>query len=913
MVNSYVLRTLPRRLRHVGLAALLVGSSAVLVQAQALNYITTGATNVVTTYTDLTTTGTAIATANTDDANSAAQPIGFTFNYNGATFTQFVLNTNGFIKLGNLAPSSTAMFLSETPGTPSTDPFQSADANIIAPFNIDLTAGAAGNTEYRVATTGASGSRICTIQWKNVRDKASVNPTQYTNMSFQVRLYEGTNVIELVYGPATASASATFRSTQVGLKGTSFADGQILQAKKQPTDPWSAATFASVLTAGSLNTLNASAASPPTAGRTFRFTPIPPIPNDVAVQAVYTLGKIASPGALPQAVRAIIANVGTATQNSVVVTLSITGANTFTNIQNLAILPAGARGTINFANLPATLNAGTNTVTVSVAADGNNTNNSVTVSQLVTTNRISYIEPALPNDGPAVYYSNASAGGVLSVKYTVPSLLVLTDAVVTFAAVPSNPTTAFQVIVYDATGAGGVPGNVLYTSPTQNRPAAGGPVTITLPNVQVNGPFHVGVKEVGTTGAFIASQRETPLRNAIFYSSSNGLAPWSDLALSPTQSRLAIELGLSSVPNCTAPTNLGITGSTTTTATATFTVSSNTSSQELIYGPAGFDPTTGGTTVTAPASPFTITGLQPNTSYQAYIRAACTNGGTTLPAGPVTFSTSCDPLTSPISSFPYSEDFDNVPTGPSLPCGMSILNANGDAATWALTTSTPFSGPRAIRYNGATVSDVAADDWLFTPPLVLTADNRYQVAFRYRAEGIAGSPSPFTERLEVRSGTSATVAGQTNLLYTNTAITNTTYALANGASLPVVALLPAGASTQYVSFHVNSAANQGALYLDNIAVTAILGAANSEALLRAVSVFPNPSATGVFDLEIHGANAKGGLEVLVSNALGQRVHTGSARDNFTNPLDLSRLPAGLYTLRLRNGAETMTSRLSIVK
>ncbi|HXC05582.1 MAG TPA: hypothetical protein VNZ86_12560 [Bacteroidia bacterium] len=70
-----------------------------------LNYGPAGATNVTGTYTDLGTNGSVITTANFDDANSAPQNIGFTFTYNGTAFTQFVLNTNGFIKLGNTNPS----------------------------------------------------------------------------------------------------------------------------------------------------------------------------------------------------------------------------------------------------------------------------------------------------------------------------------------------------------------------------------------------------------------------------------------------------------------------------------------------------------------------------------------------------------------------------------------------------------------------------------------------------------------------------------------------------------------------------------------------------------------------------------------------------------------------------------------
>ena len=913
MTNTYTRRTWARCLQKIGLVALLAGSTAAAAQAQALNYRTTSATNVAGTYTDLGTTGAVIATPNTDDANSTAQNIGFTLNYGGAAFTQFVLNTNGFIKLGAAAPSAAAMFLDETTPTMVVDPFQSAnDPNIIAPFNIDLTAGAAGTAEYRVNTTGATGSRVCIIQWKNVQDKASVNPTQYANMSFQVRLYEGTNNIELVYDAATAGPASALRFAQVGLKGTSFADGQLVQVVKQSSAAWSAATFAdfsNVVATQNLNTFNVRSVATPDAGRTFRFATA--LANDIAVQAIYTLGKIATPSALPQAVRAVVANLSTTAKTEVVFTLSITGANTLTQTVTVN-LPVGARGAITFPGLPATLAPGTNTITVSVADDDNNNNNSATVGQLVTADRLSYINPSQPaNAGPL---SAGVVGGVLSVKYTVPSPVVVKDALVSFAAVANNPnlTTSFQVVVYDATGAGGVPGNLLHATPPQNRPGGGGDVTVALPALQLSGSFYIGVRELEATGSALATQTEAPLRAATFYFSGNGSAPWTDIATTAFTRRLAIEVGLAPAPGCAAPTALAVVSTTATTAVFSFTDAGTSGSYQLIYGPVGFQPATSGTTVTATGSPATLTGLQPGTTYQVYVRTNCTGGGTSLLTGPLNFNTVCG-ATTVVAAFPYAENFDGLPAGQALPCGVTLLDGNNDGATWALTRTSPSSGTSAIRYAGLTLNNVAANDWFFTPALTLAANTRYQVAFRYRGEGIANSPSSFTESLEVRSGASATVAGQTNLLYANAAITNTSYALANGTSVPVVALLPAGAGTQYVGFHVKSSANQGNLYIDDIAITATAVSANSEALLRAISVFPNPSTTGRFDLEIHGANAKRGLDVLVTNTLGQRVYSGSARDNYTNKLDLSGLAPGIYYLQVRNGSEYMTSRVSIAK
>ena len=259
-----------------------------------LGYSPANAVNAAGTYTDLAGTGTAIATANTDDANSAAQGIGFTFTYNGTAFTQFVLNTNGFIKLGATAPSAADLFLPESPTATQIDPFESTDAadvNILAPFNFDLTAGtAAGGTEYRVATTGTSPNRVCTIQWKNVADKTLEYDQQYSSMNFQVKLYETTRNIEFVYGPTLqGTLPDDYRFAVAGIKGSGINSGQtVLVTKSGPgTVPWSAAAFIDGFYTN--DAFNYSGAVRPDLGRTYRFVPgagPAPIANDNPTGAI---------------------------------------------------------------------------------------------------------------------------------------------------------------------------------------------------------------------------------------------------------------------------------------------------------------------------------------------------------------------------------------------------------------------------------------------------------------------------------------------------------------------------------------------------------------------------------------------------------------------------------------------------
>ena len=95
----------------------------------------------------------------------------------------------------------------------------------------------------------------------------------------------------------------------------------------------------------------------------------------------------------------------------------------------------------------------------------------------------------------------------------------------------------------------------------------------------------------------------------------------------------------------------------------------------------------------------------------------------------------------------------------------------------------------------------------------------------------------------------------------------------------------------------------------NLAVTL---ATTSPALLRAISLYPNPSSSGIFTLDVKGANASAaGLGIEVTNQLGQRVYAGSARDNFANQLNLSDLTPGIYHITVRSGSDYASTKLLI--
>jgi hypothetical protein len=510
--------------------------------------------NVAGTYADLGTTGAAIATANLDDASSATQSIGFTFNYNGASFTDFVLNTNGFIKLGTAAP---------TLANDLRPLLNSTDANIIAPISgVDLQGAAdqtANPTEFRMVTTGTAPNRVCTIQFKNLRDKTSTYPTnnggsvvvqaQFATMQFQIKLYETTNTIDFVYGTWSAtSAAPDYQLFFSGLKAnvlpsqiTLASLSELSLVGKSDSDPWSDATFGNTSSPTTIATLDTDNDLLPDAGRTYRFRLAPAV--DAATQVIYSVGK--APVSAPQVVQAVVTNLGSTALTGVPVTLAVTGATTFTDVKLIPSLAVGASATVTFASYTPTV-IGNSTLTVTAAAtnDAQATNNARTYSQIVTANNVSYIDEIQPVTNGLGINSNAP-NGILATKYTALSQATVGEVKVYFPAF-ANLSSTYQVLVMNATSTG-TPGTVLFTSPTQTRPTTTGVATIPVTGtITVNGPFFVGLKEISGSVA-VGYQQEQPLRLATFYVQSGGTTTWDDLATASNfPARLAVEVGFSS-------------------------------------------------------------------------------------------------------------------------------------------------------------------------------------------------------------------------------------------------------------------------------------------------------------------------------------------------------------------------------
>ena len=175
-----------------------------------LSYEVTRSTGI--TFNSISSTGNSVSSwrsgFSTDDNLSNAVPIGFNFSYNGSLYSSFLVSINGFITL-NTATTATGntdypygyLNTALSDGSAST-----VSTLIIAPFYEDIycqgnpASQSSLNASIKYSLGGTIGSRTLTIEWIAMEGFNSAGP----NINFQLKLYEGSNNIEFVYGQMEA-------------------------------------------------------------------------------------------------------------------------------------------------------------------------------------------------------------------------------------------------------------------------------------------------------------------------------------------------------------------------------------------------------------------------------------------------------------------------------------------------------------------------------------------------------------------------------------------------------------------------------------------------------------------------------------------------------------------------------------
>lgn len=187
------------------LFAFLLTGISLKAQTTVANY---GFSQSTSTYSALT-TYTNLFTANWDDATPTQVTLPFTFSFRQNNYNSVWVNANGYITFGATSVNDSYGPISSTTGY----------AGAVSAFARDLTN---NGTQIRWGTLGASPNRIFVVQWTDARryDNTTI---RNGNFSFQIRLYETSNAVQVVYGPNNNVATQTL-GVQVGLRGANNAD-----------------------------------------------------------------------------------------------------------------------------------------------------------------------------------------------------------------------------------------------------------------------------------------------------------------------------------------------------------------------------------------------------------------------------------------------------------------------------------------------------------------------------------------------------------------------------------------------------------------------------------------------------------------------------------------------------------------
>ena len=689
-------------------------------------------------------------TASLDEQVFTALPIGFTFNYAGTNYTTFSIGANGFIALGNTVAISSlpisvgatndvisavgvnllgrqfvtcsttggSTTLTVTSGSTSgmsvgdllTGTGISTGATIVSVTPTTITMSIAATTTgtnrnirainagtIRYETIGSAPNRKLVVQWNKFSRSTTTAPSDLLN--FQIILEETSNLISTTYD-FPYIFSTTNIAPQVGLRGGANTDFN----NRTTTTSWSGTT------AGTLNTSSCTVSSTvfPASGQTFTWSP----PSCLA----------------PAGLTAALSSTTSATISWNASSSAIDGYEYFVSTINTAptagTTPTGTAliNSVSLTGLTASTtyyfwvrsNCGLGTLSGWSVAGSFFTNYCVPTSNCtlgdviasVTLNTLSNTTGTACSTAPAGY-SDFTGNPALTTTL-VPS----TTYTVTVGAAAYAQSVAVWIDYND---------DLVFDNVTERvgNTAAGSPVPI-------NGTSSFTITLGCTPPAGVHRMRIRSSDNSFV----NGPAqtPCTTYSYGETEDYLITIAAPPACPSIGAP----ITTVTTTAYTAEFSFPmgcSTASNFDIEYGPVGFTQGTGTlvTNVTGiingATGTVTLTGLNPTTTYNVYIRANCGFGLTSSWVGAAT-ATTLDPPCTGSPSFPDASATTSVSVCPNGVVSMTAsglsTGLSGLSNQWQF--STVLGGPytNVVGGTGATTAS-------YTTPALVSPGTYYYV------------------------------------------------------------------------------------------------------------------------------------------------------------------------------------------
>jgi hypothetical protein len=216
------------------------------------------------TYTPI--TGTPEPDILTDSKLGDPIPIGFSFTFEGIAYDSVRASSNGFLSFN---------YTSTGANSATTNDLSGSATNIrplVAPLWDDLDGRAVGGSSASYETSGVAPNRVFTFEWSAWEWRWNASDSV---ISFQVKLYETTNVIEFIYeqGPAPITGTG---SASIGLAGVATGTPNFLSLDGAGTSPNASST-------SETTSINAR----PATGQVYTFAPPVYYPIDMKVETVF--------------------------------------------------------------------------------------------------------------------------------------------------------------------------------------------------------------------------------------------------------------------------------------------------------------------------------------------------------------------------------------------------------------------------------------------------------------------------------------------------------------------------------------------------------------------------------------------------------------------------------------------------
>lgn len=232
--------------------------------------------------------------------------------------------------------------------------------------------------------------------------------------------------------------------------------------------------------------------------------------NDCAVSSIYTTSQRPTAVETSPQVKAVITNEGSLAQTNVEVTLTISGANTYTQTITIPSIAYNSETTVTFSGAHLPIN-GNNTIQVCVESDDNAANNCGTINLVTTNNYVAYSDTLTDY----VTFGDPTDNLQVVARYPVEEEMIAT-------AVTFYPTNSLEAVGKKVRGfIANSLGEIITYSDTLTIAANQVNTWVTLPInnyslTNLSDEFYVGI-EMLNPGLYLTAQVEAPIRDSAYY------------------------------------------------------------------------------------------------------------------------------------------------------------------------------------------------------------------------------------------------------------------------------------------------------------------------------------------------------------------------------------------------------------